>query len=88
MRADSAWRPSYDRIVAFDVLEHIHPDEFGGLMAEILGSLRQGGTLTAHNSWGNSGGLYPQHFDHSARWDEFMRDYGMVRVDDLNWRKP
>jgi 2-polyprenyl-3-methyl-5-hydroxy-6-metoxy-1,4-benzoquinol methylase len=88
MRADSSWRPSYDRVVAFDVLEHVHPDEFGGLMAEILGSLRQGGTLTAHNSWENSGGLYPQHFNHSARWDALVRDHGLICVDDLNWRKP
>lgn len=88
IRSDSAWRPSYDRVVALDVLEHVHPDEFGGLMLEILGSLRQGGTLTVHNNWENTGGLYPQHFDHSARWDAFVRDYGLVRVDDLNWRKP
>ena len=74
----------YHRVVAIDVLEHIHPDEIDSVLAKLKYYLRRGGLLTVHNTWGPSAG-YPQHFDHSAVWDEFIR--GFTQVDPFTWRK-
>jgi 2-polyprenyl-3-methyl-5-hydroxy-6-metoxy-1,4-benzoquinol methylase len=84
----AAYPRLYDRIVALDVLEHVHPDEFGGLMSAVMERLRSGGLLTVHNNWDDGKGLYPQHFDHSARWGQFVTETGLRRVSELDWRKP
>lgn len=58
----------YDLIVALDVLEHIHPDEFQGVMDTITKAMNPGGALYAHNNW-TDGHLYPMHFDNSAAYE-------------------
>jgi len=75
----------YDRIVAVDVLEHLHPDEIGFTLATLDRRLKPGGLLTAHNAWSQGDGVYPQHFDHSAIWGEFIKEFS--QVDAFTWRK-
>jgi len=74
----------HDRVVAIDVLEHIHPDEIGRVLKTLDCCLKPGGLLTVHNTWGPSA-AYPQHFDHSAAWDNFIQGY--TQVDSFTWRK-
>ena len=63
----------YDLIVALDVLEHIHPDEFREVMDTLTRSFAPGGHLYAHNNWGD-GGIYPMHYDNSAVYAEWKAE--------------
>jgi SAM-dependent methyltransferase len=100
---DPPWRPiriveqweiadepgrGYDRIVAIDVLEHLHVDEFDFLCEGLLMGLRPGGIFYAHNNWEDPEHPHPSHFDHAAKWDAFVSRNGLVAVGDWAWRKP
>lgn len=74
----------FDRVVAVDVIEHIHPDEIGELLFQLHRVLKPGGALTVHNNFEVSA-TYPQHFDHSAVWAEFVQQF--TQLDDFTWRK-
>ena len=78
----------YDRIVAIDVLEHLHPDEFDFLCDGLLMGLKPGGVIVAHNNWEKKDAPYPSHFDHADKWDAFVTRHGLVQEDDYIWRKP
>jgi len=78
----------YDRVVAIDVIEHLHPDEFDPVVDGLATGLRPGGVLFAHNNWSDQNGMYPFHFDHTARWAAFVARHGLVQVDDFTWKKP
>lgn len=83
-----AWSEfTYDRIIALDVLEHVHPDEIDQMLRAIVFGLRSGGVLMAHNTWSQLGGVYPFHFDHSLRWETFLADHGFQKESDHQWRK-
>lgn len=62
----------YDLIVALDVLEHVHPDEFPAFMQTINNALSNGGALYAHNNWGQQE-FYPMHYDNSAIYEDWKR---------------
>jgi len=74
----------FDRVVAIDVIEHIHPDEIDEQLFHLHRVLKPGGVLTVHNTFEVSA-TYPQHFDHSATWAEFIQQF--TQLDDFNWRK-
>jgi 2-polyprenyl-3-methyl-5-hydroxy-6-metoxy-1,4-benzoquinol methylase len=83
-----AWEESiYDRIIALDVLEHVHPDEVDSMLRAIAFGLKPGGVFMAHNTWDQMGGVYPFHFDHSKRWGAFLEDNGFRKESDTTWRK-
>jgi SAM-dependent methyltransferase len=77
----------YDRVVAIDVLGHLHPSEFDTTCDQLVGLLKPGGILFAHNNWEKPDEPYPSHFDHAARWEKFVKRNGLTQVDDLTWRK-
>lgn len=78
----------YDRIIAIDVIEHIHPEEFFPMLDGLIAALKPGGLLFAHNNWSQENGLYPFHYDHAARWQMFIWRHSLEAIDDLTWRKP
>lgn len=78
----------YDRVVAVDVLEHVHPEEFEGLCEALVMALKPGGMLFAHNTWDKHGGMYPFHFDHSGKWEEFVKRSGLKPAGEFAWKKP
>jgi SAM-dependent methyltransferase len=78
-------KDSYDLIVAVDVLEHIHPDEIGDMLADIYNALTPGGILHCHNNWKQQD-LYPMHFDHSAVWTAFVKGK-FEQIGAYQWRK-
>lgn len=78
----------YDRVIAVDVLEHIHPDEFDRICDGLALALRSGGVLFAHNNWSQMDGSYPQHFDHAACWAAFLERHSLRQVNELEWTKP
>lgn len=79
---------AYDRIIAIDVIEHIHPDEIGETLQRIGDALKGGGVLFAHNNFSQQGGAYPQHFDHSAAWDAFVKRQQLTQQNEFEWVKP
>jgi len=78
----------YDRIVAIDVLEHVHPGEFASTLRQLIAALKPGSKLFAHSSWSNAEGTYPQHYDHSSEFARILQDTQMERLDEFTWRKP
>lgn len=78
----------YDLIVAVDVLEHIHPDEFDATMKAVAGALAPKGILYAHNNFAQTDpGLYPMHFDHGKRFADWIRKHNLEQVGELQWVK-
>lgn len=77
----------YDRVIAIDVLEHIHPEEIERMLAGIAFALKPGGLLFAHNNWSQQEGAYPFHFDHSDAWAKFLDAHGFQALDAFTWRK-
>jgi len=78
---------SYDRIVAIDVIEHLHPDVFDVTLNRLASRLRRGGAFFAHNTFSQGNGAYPQHFDHSEKWAAFVSRAGLKPSGDFEWRK-
>lgn len=68
----------YNLIVAVDVLEHIHPDEFEQTLDAMLAMLRPGGAFYFHNNFGEQD-KYPMHFDHSAAYAAWIEKNGLSR---------
>lgn len=78
----------YDRVVAVDVIEHLHPDRVAFYLDGLIGALRPGGILFAHNNWSQQDGAYPQHYDHSAEWAAALKRRGLTQLGDTTWQKP
>lgn len=79
---------TYDRIVAIDVIEHLHPDEFDVLLDRLAALLRKGGAFYAHSPFDKGNGAYPQHFEHAEKWAAFVERAGLKPSGDFEWRKP
>jgi SAM-dependent methyltransferase len=62
----------YDVVVAFDVLEHIHPDEFPAFMERIREVMTDNAMLHLHNNW-KDGEIYPMHYDNSAAFERWLK---------------
>lgn len=89
IRVVSEWElGAFDRVVAIDVLEHLHPDSAEVVIEGLILTLKPGGYLVAHNEWDKHDGRYPQHFDHSAIWSALIEKYRMVEVSEMVWQKP
>jgi hypothetical protein len=69
----------YDMIVAIDVLEHIHPDEFESTLDAILARLAKTGRLYIHTTW-DLQETYPMHYNHSERFVVWCVRRGVERV--------
>lgn len=76
----------YDLIVAVDVFEHLHPDDFDGIMSAINRALLPGAELYAHNNFCQQD-LYPQHFNHKERFDAWAEQNSIKQQTDLIWIK-
>lgn len=78
----------FDRVIATDVIEHLHPEQVALTLEELARALKPGGVLFAHNNWSNDNGLYPQHFDHAAAWCAFLEKWQFRQISEYEWRKP
>jgi hypothetical protein len=79
----------YDLVVAIDVIEHIHPDEFDATMEAIAKAIVPQGALFAHANFTQvDPDLYPMHFDHGKRFDAWLKKNRMERIGEMTWLKP
>lgn len=80
----------YDRVVAIDVVEHIHPEIVAEQLDGLILALRAGGLLFAHNSFGDDKTrfTYPQHYDNAQAWRDAIKRHSLEEVDQFTWRKP
>lgn len=78
---------SYSLIVAIDVIEHVHPDEIQEFLETIDSILQPGGALYCHCDFGRQD-IYPMHFDHSEVFSAWAAKAGLVKENNLVWRKP
>jgi len=78
----------YDLVIAIDVIEHLHPDRVAFYLDGLIGALRPGGLLFAHNNWSQQNGAYPQHYDHSAEWAAAIARHGLTQTSKFTWQKP
>lgn len=76
----------YDLIVAIDVLEHFHPDEFNLLMDKINKALVPQGEMYMHNNFEQQD-LYPMHFNHSEKFSEWAKEKHITQVSNYVWMK-
>jgi SAM-dependent methyltransferase len=79
---------AYDRVVAIDVLEHIHPEELRPFLNGLHMALKPGGLLFAHNEFDKHGDAYPQHFESGPIWEQFLQELDYSAVGECLWRKP
>ena len=84
---DSADPNTYDRIVAIDVLEHVHPDEILFVLTRLKHLLRPEGIFYLHNNWGDQD-KYPMHHDHSDIFAAWCQQYGIERIGAYEWQLP
>lgn len=77
--------PAYNLVVAIDVLEHIHPDEFAPTMETMADAILPGGTLYCHNNFKEPG--HPEHFDHAEAFDAWAKKYGFEQVSEYEYKK-
>jgi hypothetical protein len=76
----------YDVIVMIDVVEHIHPDEFGATMDALAGACVRGGMFYIHTDFGQQD-AYPMHYDHRTAFDLWAQRSGLTKESELIWRK-
>jgi 2-polyprenyl-3-methyl-5-hydroxy-6-metoxy-1,4-benzoquinol methylase len=67
----------YDLIVALDVIEHLHPDEFESTLDTLLRATRPGGRWYVHVSFSEFE-KYPMHFEHGERWQRWLTRRGLT----------
>lgn len=77
---------SYDLVVAIDVIEHIHPDEFDLTMDALAGVIRPGGALYAHNNFKEHG--HAEHYDNAQLFEAWVARHGLLEEGEYLWRKP
>lgn len=75
--ADAVAGQQYDLIVALDVIEHLHPDEFETTLDTLLSATKPDGGWYVHLNFGDFE-TYPMHFDHRERWQEWLARQGMI----------
>lgn len=80
-----AW-PVYDVAVAVDVLEHIHPAELDGTLAQIAAALKPGGLLVMHAEWDEHAEC-PQHFRENYDGVGCWLAENFERTGDYTWQK-
>jgi 2-polyprenyl-3-methyl-5-hydroxy-6-metoxy-1,4-benzoquinol methylase len=78
---------SFNIVTAFDVIEHIPLEELRVVIPHIARVLTHGGRLIFHNNFGQQE-IYPMHFDHSAEWEQMIKDAGLVQISPLEAIKP
>lgn len=76
----------YDLIVMVDVLEHIHPDEFKGVMDLLSGRLLPEGEFFIHANFGEQD-KYPMHFDNHLEFEAWEKRWGLKQEGDYTWRR-
>lgn len=76
----------FDLAIAVDVFEHFGEFELATDLFMIGEMLKPGGKLFFHNNWDDS--QYSMHYDHSARWEEFLREAGLYQIGDVWAVKP
>lgn len=64
-------KTEYDLIVAIDVIEHIHPDEFEKTMKAISMMIVPGGQLYCHNNFKQQD-IYPMHYNHEENFNAWL----------------
>jgi 2-polyprenyl-3-methyl-5-hydroxy-6-metoxy-1,4-benzoquinol methylase len=79
-------RNDYDLIVAIDTIEHVHPQELPDFLNAISKGLRTGGSLYAHNNFGQQD-TYPMHHDNSAAFADWCEYADMEQLGPMQWRK-
>lgn len=78
----------YDVVVAVDVIEHIHPDEFDATMEAVANAILPQGILFARvNFTQTDPDLFPMHFDHGKRFDAWLKKNRMVQTGESMWLK-
>ena len=65
----------YDIVIAIDVLEHFDEPQLRTMIKDIATSLKVNGRLIFHVNWKQQD-LYPMHFDHSAIWEDLLKENG------------
>lgn len=77
----------FDLIVCLDTLEHIHPEEIDDTLTALNALLTPGVILYVHNNWQQQD-LYPMHFDHAAKFEQWLTDHRFERIGEYEYRKP
>ena len=78
----------YDVVVAIDVFEHIHPDEFDATMEAVGMAIKPGGMLFAHVNFSQvDPDRYPMHFDHGKRYEAWLQRNRLERIGETQWLK-
>jgi SAM-dependent methyltransferase len=70
----------YDLIVAIDVIEHFHPDEFEETLDAMLAMLKTDGMFYLHNNF-REHECMPQAFDLEKEFDEWCSRNGIIAPD-------
>jgi len=78
---------SFDIVTAFDVIEHIPMSELEIVVKEISRILAHNGRFVFHNNFGQQE-IYPMHYDHSEKWQQMIKDAGLVQISPLEAIKP
>jgi cyclopropane fatty-acyl-phospholipid synthase-like methyltransferase len=73
-------RDYYDLIVAVDVIEHFHPDEFEDTLDSMNNLRGPDGVFYLHNNFREAEEM-PQAFDHAAEFDEWCQENGIIAPD-------
>jgi cyclopropane fatty-acyl-phospholipid synthase-like methyltransferase len=65
--------------VAVDVFEHLHPDTLPVTLRKICDLLTMHGRVYMHNCFNHTKN-YPMHYNHSAKWPEYVKSAGLFRL--------
>ena len=70
----------YDLVVAIDVIEHFHTDEFEETLDAMRGMLKPDGMFYLHNNF-REHEIMPQAFDYSERFDKWCTENEIIQPD-------
>lgn len=76
----------FNLVVAIDVIEHIHPDEFDRTMEAIAAAIPVGGQLYCHNNFGQQE-LYPMHFNHQDKFNAWLQENNFTQTNQFVYTK-
>jgi len=66
----------YGVVIAIDTVEHFHPDDFESTLDKMLELTKPGGLLYFRSNFGDLD-LYPNHFDHSEAFKDWIRKHDL-----------